>query len=91
MMILRGQRDFGTKSNKRLLTTKTKDMYERFVFIYAKNGKIKALDFEQATNIGKSLINDGWKHTSTLDSCVYIEYIHNECKEFNEIKRLSKF
>ena len=80
---------FGNKS-KRLLTTKTKDMYERFVFIYAKNGKIKALDFEQATNIGKSLINDGWKHTSTLDSCVYIEYLHNECKEFNEIKRLSK-
>ncbi len=61
-----------------------------YIFIYAKKGKIKALNIEDAKPIHEKLINDGWLHTQTLDACLFLQYIHNDCKDIiNEVKGLS--
>lgn len=49
-----------------------------FIYIYAKDGKIKVLNHKEALKSNEILISKGWIHTHTLDACVYLEYLHNE-------------
>ena len=70
-----------------------KTMEQVFVFIYAKGKEIKVLNIEESKRLDVKLKSDGWKHTQTLDACVWIQYLHNNCKDvylFNEVKSLSK-
>jgi hypothetical protein len=67
-------------------------MKEVFVFIYSKDGKIKALSIEESKKLHDELVIDNWKHTLTLNAALYIEYLHNDCKEVdlvNMVKSLS--
>jgi hypothetical protein len=52
---------------------------ENTIFIYAKDGKVKALNLIDAKAQAEPLLSDGWKHTATLDSCTWIEYLCNSC------------
>jgi hypothetical protein len=62
-----------------------------FVFVYAKGNEIKVLDTEQSKLLDGDLKKDGWKHTTTLDACIFIEHLHNNCDDAKkEIKNLSK-
>ena len=68
-------------------------MEQSFVFVYAKDGKIKALNIEEAKRLQDELIKDGWVHTQTLDACCYIQYLHNDCDDvdlIDEMKSLTK-
>ena len=47
-------------------------MNEAIVFVYSKDNEVKVLDIKESKQKHNSLINDGWKHTSTLDSCKFI-------------------
>lgn len=70
-----------------------KTMEQVFIFIYAKGKEIKVLNIEEHKRLNDSLIREGWKHTQTLDACVWIQYIHNNCEDvdlFDEVKSLSK-
>jgi hypothetical protein len=60
---------------------------ENTVFIYSKNGEVKALSLNQAKEKEASLKNEGWKHTATLDPCKFIEHICNDIpvSEFNNV------
>jgi len=64
-----------------------------FVFIYAKNKEIKVLNIEESIRLDDSLKNEGWEHTSTLNACAWIQYLHNDCEDVDiheEVKSLSK-
>jgi hypothetical protein len=64
-----------------------------FVFIYAKGKEIKVLNIEESKRLNVELKSNGWKHTQTLDACVWIQYLHNNCEGvdlFDEVKSLSK-
>jgi hypothetical protein len=68
-------------------------MEEAFVFVYTKDGKIKVLNIEEAKRLQYELVKGGWVHTQTLDACVYIQYLHNDCEEIDlidEMKSLTK-
>jgi hypothetical protein len=68
-------------------------MEQTFVFVYAKDGKIKALNIEEAKRLQGELVKDGWVHTKTLDACVYIQYLHNNYEDvdlIDEMKSLTK-
>ena len=68
-------------------------MNEGFVFIYAKGIEIKALNIEKSQILNLKLLNEGWVHTQTLNACVYIQYLHNDCEEdslIEEIRSLVK-
>ena len=52
-----------------------------FVFVYAKDSKIKALNIGNAQKLSSKLIKEGWIHTQTIDFCKWLEYLHNECKD----------
>lgn len=43
------------------------------VFVYAKDDKIKVLNTEVASESNDRLLKQGWKHTSTIDACRWIE------------------
>ena len=49
------------------------------VFVYAKDNKINVLPMEQALTDHNALIYVGWVHTATLDPCMFIEHLHNNC------------
>jgi hypothetical protein len=49
------------------------------IFIYAKGNQIKCFDIDEATKKNLHLIDDGWIHTHTLDPCLFMQYLHNEC------------
>ena len=69
-------------------------MEQTFIFIYARKGKIKALNFESAKILEDKLLKDGWVHTATLDPCIYFEFLHNDCKKkdlIKEVERLSNY
>lgn len=66
---------------------------ETIIFIYHKDGKLKGLDLVQAKTENDQLIADGWEHTRSLNPCVFIEYLFNQCDPYdrlNEIHELSK-
>lgn len=66
-------------------------MEKTVVFIYVKNTEIKAISFDNAKEIKDELIKDGWVHTTTLDVCVWIQYLCNKCDKddlFDEIRSL---
>ena len=69
-------------------------MKEVFVFVYAKGEKIKVLSIEESKRLNDYLIKNGWKHTQTLNACIWIQFLHNDCENvdlFDEVKSLSKF
>ena len=45
---------------------------DTFVFVYAKNGKIRCLTTDQAIEMDV-LEEKDWKHTATLNSALWIE------------------
>lgn len=53
-------------------------MNEAIVFVYLKDNKVKVLDVKESKNKHNLLINNGWKHSSTLNVCTFLEYLHNE-------------
>ena len=55
-----------------------------FVFVYFKKGKFRCLNLEQAKNQEKELIENGWKHTATLNPEIWMEYFLNSKKEEQE-------
>lgn len=63
-------------------------MEQTFVFVYAKDGKIKALNLEEAKRLQDELVKEGWIHTHTLDACAYIQYLHNDCDEVDLIDEM---
>ena len=66
---------------------------QTFLFIYSRKGQVKVLNsynnaiFEQTKEFKK------WKHTATIEPCVFIENICNRCTnkeiidEINELKQ----
>ena len=60
-------------------------------FVYAKNKQIKVLTLEEADVKGKELMAFGWKHTATIDPCMFIEHLHNRSENINgDVMELSK-
>lgn len=70
------------------------ELTQTFIFVYAKDGKIKVLNFEDDIKYSRTFIKDGWKHTATLDACRFIEYLGNDCEpcdfanELTELKTI---
>jgi hypothetical protein len=51
------------------------------VFIYIKDGKIQVLDIDTAKAQNEEMLKNGWEHASTLNACVFLEYLHNDCEK----------
>ena len=62
------------------------------LFIYAKDGNIKALDYDDAKLQHRSLIKQGYKHTATIDPAKFLEYLVQDTDEeiINKIRELSR-
>lgn len=58
------------------MTTET-DRSQHAVFVYTKGTKSKVLPIEESMMHHKELVEDGWKHTSSLDPAGYIESLLN--------------
>lgn len=52
-------------------------MEQTIVFVYAKDGIIKALPLIKASSDHSVLVDNGWTHTHTIDACIWMESIHN--------------
>lgn len=52
--------------------TSTKILRERILFVYAMNGKVKCYSLDETEPTTK-LIEEGWKHTATIDPARWIE------------------
>lgn len=49
-----------------------------FVFIYEKEQIKKVFNLEDSIKYHNKLVKNGWKHTETLDCCLYLESILND-------------
>jgi len=47
------------------------------VFIYVKDGVVRALNCDEDIQTRKELIDNGWRHSATLDACKWIEHLCN--------------
>lgn len=66
-------------------------MEDAVVFIYAKNHVIKVLSLEDAKEQHSDLISNEWKHTNSINACIFLTHLHNECENvFDAVKELSK-
>jgi hypothetical protein len=52
-------------------------MEQTIVFIYSKDNNVKVLSIEESKKLHNELISEGWKHTSTLNACVFISELCN--------------
>jgi hypothetical protein len=66
-------------------------MIPQFLFIYAKEGKIKCLTVDEAHE--EKLTSEGWAHTATINPARWIEYMANGDQDpsdmLDEISKLS--
>lgn len=66
---------------------------QTFLFIYSRKGEVKVLNLNDATVFEQSKERKKWKHTATIDPCVFIENLCNRCPdeqiidEINELKQ----
>lgn len=63
-------------------------MNEAIVFVYLKDNKVKVLDVKESKNKHNLLINNGWKHISTLDACRFLEYLYNGISDEEIIRQI---
>lgn len=55
------------------------------LFIYSKGGKVKAEPEIVWTNgLHNDAIADGYKHTATIDSKAFVEFLCNDCEDLGE-------
>ena len=59
------------------------------VYVYAKDGKIMVLDTINARAFHAHFIEGGWKHTQTIDACLYIENLYNKRREIDLVQELN--
>jgi hypothetical protein len=64
-------------------------MEKPVVFIYAKNKKIKCLDFETASKKHLNLIEKGWVHTATFNAALWIQHLYDSKDKIGKINELS--
>jgi hypothetical protein len=64
-------------------------MNEAIVFVYSKDNEVKVLSIEESKINHDKLINEGWKHTSTLNACKFLEELYNNIPD-NEILKTIK-
>jgi hypothetical protein len=62
-----------------------KEAAEPILFIYNKEGKIKALDLSNAKAQEAELVNNGWRHNATIHAGTFIEHIYNNSKDGKEM------
>ena len=51
------------------------------VFIFSDGKNIKSLGTNDARKEEQKLLEDGWKHTDTIDICTFIEYHQEDFKQ----------
>ena len=58
-----------------------------FVYYNAEQNKIKVLNLDNDNDkIQKNeLLKSGWKHTATIDPCIWIEYLFNNAEDVDII------
>jgi hypothetical protein len=66
-------------------------MEQSLVFIYAKGNQIKVLSLSASLNLDGELKKDGWVHTHTIDACLFIQYLHDQCERLNFINEMKNF
>ena len=54
------------------------------VFVFVKDSVVKILGENDDVQFHQALLNDGWKHTATIDVCCWIEYICNCSADINK-------
>ena len=59
------------------------------VYVYAKDGKIMVLDTENSKALHPHLIEGGWKHTQTIDACLFIEKFYNKRYDIDFVQELN--
>lgn len=64
---------------------------EIFIFIYAKNGQIKALNHINSLHQHNGLIKQNYKHIATIDACTWIEFILNNPENIDIMEYLKEF
>ena len=64
---------------------------EVFVFIYSKNGQIKALNHINSLHQHNYLISQNYKHIATIDACTWIEFIFNNPENIDIMEYLKGF
>ena len=61
------------------------------VYVYSKNKKIKVLPHDTALKNHNKILSDGWKHTATIDPCLWIENLYNNTDDVYEaVKKLAQ-
>ena len=57
------------------------------MFVYQKDGVSKVLSLQDPKDKHNELINNGWKHVSTVNPLIYIEHLlnNNKLKNFQYI------
>lgn len=51
------------------------------VFVYCKERTYQVLSCNDARKQHNDLINQGWKHTETIDACKFIEILYHKLKK----------
>ena len=59
------------------------------VYVFAKDNEIMVLDTTNARALHAHLIEGGWKHTQTIDACLYIKNLYNKRCEIDLVQELN--
>ncbi len=50
----------------------------RILFVYARDGEVKCINYDESIQCAAQMVRDGWKHTATIDPAKWIEAMCND-------------
>ena len=61
------------------------------LYVYIKEGKITVLELRAAIDQHDYIVSHGWKHTATIDPCLWIENLYNNPTDIHDaVKKLAQ-
>lgn len=61
---------------------------QTFIFIYSRKGEVKVLNVYDAAVFEQTKECKNWKHTATIDPCIFIENLCNRCNNEQIIEEI---
>ncbi len=64
------------------------DQINYIIFVYARDGGVRCLNYYESIHFAAQMVRDGWKHTATIDPAIWIEHLCNDAVTDDKINEL---
>lgn len=62
------------------------DQINYIIFVYARDGEVKCMNYYESIHFAAQMVREGWKHTATISPARWIEALANGKKTTDSMR-----